>query len=296
MTDKERKNGTICTWRLASKSRTRVEVGMSRPRLALPTVHRGHDRAGSAQSQASAKRQWRSGVVRNGRHGPQRPVPTRQLTWICIRVACGSGSVAARVQELQETMPWLTATTIPHPTSHPPSRTMSENTTQAQRPDGHGSRTMTVTPTGTAEASAAASPAETRPVSPSEVGVLRLRGGPVRQNRVVWSEGTIDNEGMGKKKSKSESGCVGAAKLRAGAAGLRGLDGACVEGWARGAARLGWRRASWLARLSGLVVVVMSRRLLRSRRPSRKGHQSLPLGVETICAELSLAGTPWSSG
>lgn len=39
---------------------------------------------------------------------------------------------------------------------------------------------------------------------PSEpVGVLKLRGGPSRRQRVVWSEGTVDNEGMGKKKSKS---------------------------------------------------------------------------------------------
>ena len=35
--------------------------------------------------------------------------------------------------------------------------------------------------------------------------MLRLRGGPARRQRVMWSEGTIDNEGMGKKKSKSAS-------------------------------------------------------------------------------------------
>ncbi|WVN88412.1 uncharacterized protein L203_103621 [Cryptococcus depauperatus CBS 7841] len=34
------------------------------------------------------------------------------------------------------------------------------------------------------------------------VTTLRLRGGPVTDRRVVWSEETIDNEGMGKKKSK----------------------------------------------------------------------------------------------
>ncbi|ODN94180.1 hypothetical protein L198_05031 [Cryptococcus wingfieldii CBS 7118] len=34
------------------------------------------------------------------------------------------------------------------------------------------------------------------------VGTLRLRGGPLQEKRVVWSKETVDNEGMGKKKSK----------------------------------------------------------------------------------------------
>ncbi len=34
--------------------------------------------------------------------------------------------------------------------------------------------------------------------------VLRLQGGPRSQQRVVWKEGTVDNENCGKKKSKSE--------------------------------------------------------------------------------------------
>ncbi|WWD03118.1 hypothetical protein V865_001165 [Kwoniella europaea PYCC6329] len=41
--------------------------------------------------------------------------------------------------------------------------------------------------------------------SPSEqppAGVLKLRGGPLKKQRVVWSDETVDNEGMGKKKSK----------------------------------------------------------------------------------------------
>ncbi|WVR06932.1 hypothetical protein IAU60_003968 [Kwoniella sp. DSM 27419] len=33
-------------------------------------------------------------------------------------------------------------------------------------------------------------------------GVLKLRGGPVKKQRVVWSDETVDNEGMDKKKSK----------------------------------------------------------------------------------------------
>lgn len=77
-------------------------------------------------------------------------------------------------------------------------------TAQATRPEPHGSRTMTVTPTTDTEAgpsTATASPPESRE---SSVGVLRLRGGPVRRQRVEWAAETIDNEGMGKKKSKSE--------------------------------------------------------------------------------------------
>jgi protein phosphatase 1 regulatory subunit 11 len=38
----------------------------------------------------------------------------------------------------------------------------------------------------------------------NEAGVLRLRGGG-NTRKVVWSEETVDNEGMGKKKSKSKS-------------------------------------------------------------------------------------------
>ena len=35
------------------------------------------------------------------------------------------------------------------------------------------------------------------------VGVLHLRGGRRRGPRVAWTEDVVDNEGMGKKKSKS---------------------------------------------------------------------------------------------
>lgn len=67
----------------------------------------------------------------------------------------------------------------------------------AQPREDAGSRTMTVTPSDSREASTSPAPA-------AAVGVLRLRGGPARRQRVVWSAETIDNEGMGKKKSKSE--------------------------------------------------------------------------------------------
>lgn len=35
-------------------------------------------------------------------------------------------------------------------------------------------------------------------------GVLRLRGGHSSARRVVWTDDTVDNEGLGRKKSKSE--------------------------------------------------------------------------------------------
>lgn len=68
-----------------------------------------------------------------------------------------------------------------------------------QRPDQHnqdGSRTITVQDTN-AENSTVPSTQEAPPV-----GVLHLRATDNTSKRVVWSEGTVDNEGMGKKKSK----------------------------------------------------------------------------------------------
>ncbi|OCF41879.1 hypothetical protein I317_04289 [Kwoniella heveanensis CBS 569] len=46
-----------------------------------------------------------------------------------------------------------------------------------------------------------AGPSNASPERPP-AGVLKLRGGPLKKQRVVWSEETVDNEGMGKKKSK----------------------------------------------------------------------------------------------
>jgi hypothetical protein len=58
-----------------------------------------------------------------------------------------------------------------------------------------GSRTLTQT----------ATPSSANDAGPSEpAGVLKLRGGPSRRQRVVWTDETVDNEGMGKKKSKSK--------------------------------------------------------------------------------------------
>lgn len=71
----------------------------------------------------------------------------------------------------------------------------------SSRPDTHGSRTLTVE--------------NDNSESREPVGVLHLRGtndlsrdmaqreAPPPARRVVWTEDTVDNEGMGKKKSKS---------------------------------------------------------------------------------------------
>lgn len=43
--------------------------------------------------------------------------------------------------------------------------------------------------------------------SGSIAGRLRLRGAARTRQRVTWVEDTVDNEGMGKKKTKSASTC-----------------------------------------------------------------------------------------
>lgn len=63
----------------------------------------------------------------------------------------------------------------------------------ARQPATHGSRTMILDPTETHEEPAA------NPV----VGVLELTGEPTGR-RVQWDDEVVDNEHMGKKKSKSK--------------------------------------------------------------------------------------------
>lgn len=67
-----------------------------------------------------------------------------------------------------------------------------------------GSRTQTIhdVPT-TGEGGALAGPS-TGGAQSEPQGVLRLRGGHSSARRVVWTEDTVDNEGLGRKKSKSE--------------------------------------------------------------------------------------------
>lgn len=83
-----------------------------------------------------------------------------------------------------------------------------------------GSRTVTVTGTPASSSREGSAGPDNQP--PPSVGTLRLRGGPGAQyggsgkgkgkegekpkrKGVVWAEEVVDNEGMGKKKSKSTS-------------------------------------------------------------------------------------------
>lgn len=68
-------------------------------------------------------------------------------------------------------------------------------------PADTGSRTLTQTGTPAGEADGQVDRAgPSQPV----IGVLKLRGDrAARRQKVEWSEETVDNEGMGKKKSKS---------------------------------------------------------------------------------------------
>lgn len=59
-----------------------------------------------------------------------------------------------------------------------------------------GSRTITVSPPQETQAGPS--------TLPHAIGTLRLRGGPLRRPKVTWTDETVDNEGLGKKKSKSE--------------------------------------------------------------------------------------------
>ena len=77
-------------------------------------------------------------------------------------------------------------------------RVASQRAGPSARNEPHGSRTMTMS--------------RNRGNGEDSVGVLRLRGTDAPQEqpprepnrRVVWTDDTVDNEGMGKKKSKSE--------------------------------------------------------------------------------------------
>lgn len=87
-------------------------------------------------------------------------------------------------------------------------RTHTATRTDHTRRGADGSRTLTINNTTAGEGGE-----EDQGAGPSSQpdGVLRLRAGnAVRsdQRRVVWAEDTVDNEGMGKKKSKSELSSV----------------------------------------------------------------------------------------
>ncbi|CAO1616776.1 unnamed protein product [Parajaminaea phylloscopi] len=70
-----------------------------------------------------------------------------------------------------------------------------------------GSRTQTIEAVATAaQGGAEAEGPEAGPSNTQgqgrDLGVLRLRGGHTASRRVVWSDDTVDNEGLGRKKSK----------------------------------------------------------------------------------------------
>ncbi|CAG8510069.1 5022_t:CDS:2 [Acaulospora colombiana] len=69
-------------------------------------------------------------------------------------------------------------------------------------PATYGSRTMTLHPEELAETEGQESSGETS-VHSEEIGTLKLRGGQ-NDRKVKWDNGVVDNEGMGKKKSKSK--------------------------------------------------------------------------------------------
>jgi protein phosphatase 1 regulatory subunit 11 len=68
---------------------------------------------------------------------------------------------------------------------------------------GDGSRTVTITDAAPREDDGAPSGSASEP---APVGALHLRGGNRRtRQRVAWDEDVVDNEGCGRKSSKSAS-------------------------------------------------------------------------------------------
>ncbi|BGP51697.1 Type 1 phosphatases regulator ypi1 [Rhodotorula kratochvilovae] len=71
-------------------------------------------------------------------------------------------------------------------------------------PASHSSRTLTLSdaPPSTSSSADPAHPAAAGGPGPSTAGVLRLRGRGDPGRGVTWAGGTVDNEGLGRKKSK----------------------------------------------------------------------------------------------
>lgn len=63
-----------------------------------------------------------------------------------------------------------------------------------------------------AEQSDVSAPTDTA-AGPAPAGTLRLRGGPRSRPRVVWGEDVVDNEGLGRKKSKSACTSTGGNQI-----------------------------------------------------------------------------------
>jgi hypothetical protein len=77
------------------------------------------------------------------------------------------------------------------------------STSNRQHTAESGSRTLTIPQTREVSDVSSPNEPEAGPSRSPTAGVLKLRGGPARRQKVVWSEETVDNEGMGKKKSNS---------------------------------------------------------------------------------------------
>lgn len=158
--------------------------------------------SGRQESGSSQRASWRAQARR--RLGPTR----RTLPALRLRDVVYYG----RLRLVRSNALGLCAPTelysAPPPLSTDPSATCEYTTTfftflkamatrQAQRPASDGSRTITVEDNQPREEGQTDE-------EPSTVGTLRLRGVARHRQRVVWREDVVDNEGAGKKKSKSE--------------------------------------------------------------------------------------------
>ncbi|CAG8551710.1 731_t:CDS:2 [Funneliformis caledonium] len=67
-------------------------------------------------------------------------------------------------------------------------------------PETYGSRTLTLHPEELGEEPVPSGEADDTSSQP--IGTLKLRGRPSDNRKVKWDDGVVDNEGLGKKKSK----------------------------------------------------------------------------------------------
>ena len=90
-----------------------------------------------------------------------------------------------------------------------PSATIPMQAATRRRPQtsapGDGSRTITIHDNGVGEQDDEGSNPDAAGPSGGSTGVLRLRGGPRSRPQVAWQDDVVDNEGFGRKKSKSMS-------------------------------------------------------------------------------------------
>ena len=80
-----------------------------------------------------------------------------------------------------------------------------------------GSRTITIqdsAPREEGESSSATSSSQPAAGPSVDPGVIHLTGGPRSRPRVAWSEEVVDNEGCGRKKSKSMSHFLSATTFK----------------------------------------------------------------------------------